>query len=91
MPKEKGIEDKLTTSIPPWSLAICATFFCVGLTMRILGIDFSGPINTVGLAWAESINSSCAQMAVVLPEHLDEILSRLSYLESISHESSLNK
>ena len=55
MSEDKEFQEKLKSAVPPWAIALCAVLFAVALTFRIIGIDVSGPLNTIFAAKAKAI------------------------------------
>ena len=58
-----SVENKLNSAIPPWAIATCAVMFAFAMTVRIIGIDISGPINTIFRAKASLIEARATLVA----------------------------
>ena len=77
----KGFDSELKGAIPKWALGMCATMFCVALTVRLIGIDMSTPINVMFAAYAERVKQEG------LTGNNDEVVLRLDKLEERAHDS----
>ncbi len=81
----KDLQSKLTTAIPPWALATCSIIFVLGMTLRIIGIDISSPLNTYFGAQAKATEVRAMREAQGEGDVSKELEERLKKLEENSH------
>lgn len=52
---QQGLIDKLISAVPSWAIGCIGTILALALVLRIIGIDFAGPINSVSEAYTSAI------------------------------------
>ena len=53
----KGFLEKLLDHVPPVALGSIGTLFAFALVLKVLGIDFAGPINGISEAYTSAIRA----------------------------------
>ncbi len=81
--QDDTFERRLKSAVPNWAIATCAIMFCFALTVRMIGIDISTPINRIFNAKAIAIEGMAKKSI--------ELEKRIIVLESLSHESERSK
>ncbi|NRA77126.1 MAG: hypothetical protein HRU18_02865 [Pseudoalteromonas sp.] len=83
------IEDTLKDATPKFAISICGIMFMFAITVRIIGIDISTPINTIFRAMATEIEMKAKSQHVVQGCDHTDLVHRLEQLETWSHKSNL--
>ena len=61
-PNEQGFVMKLVDAVPKWSLGMIGTLLTLALVLKIIGIDFSGPVNELTTAYVEVIKMEAQEV-----------------------------
>ena len=89
--EDKGnLQEQLNNAIPRWAIATCAVMFCLAMTMKIVGIDLSKPVNSYFDAKVLALENKIAKENRTNVE-LVKLLDRIKVLEIDSHASSHKK
>ena len=62
LPDAPSFINRLLDQTPNWSLGAIGSLLALALTLKILGIDFAGPINQVTAAYTAAIERQAAGM-----------------------------
>ena len=91
-PNEQGFIAKLVSAVPPWALGSIGTLLTLALVLKIIGIDFSGPINELTSAYVEVIKLDAQEvergeefrvmMTAMMQEQRDFMASQMGELQS---------
>lgn len=61
-PNEVGFVNKLVSAVPSWALGMIGTLLTLALVLKIIGIDFSGPVNELTTAYVEVIKMDAQEV-----------------------------
>ena len=65
MVAESRFSDRLFESVPPWALGAIGTLFAFAIVLKIVGIDFAGPINGITEAYTDAISQQAKGMETI--------------------------
>lgn len=53
----RAFTTRILDRVPPWAMGIIGSLFALALVLKIIGIDFANPINTVTDAYAQAVEA----------------------------------
>ena len=79
------MQEKIQNSSPKFALAFCAVFLCTGLTLRIIGLDITTPLNAYFIAKAKQMETSVPSYSKELIEDIKQLKLDVERLKEVSH------
>lgn len=61
-PNERTFVGNLVSAVPSWAMGMIGTLLTLALVLKIIGIDFSGPVNELTGAYVEVIQMDAQEV-----------------------------